>query len=748
MMKFLVNKIQNKGATMDENDLKYIEKVLGRKPNNIELAMFENLWSEHCAYRTSKKLLRMFVKTINEKTKKNIVVGIGDDAAVIRLKDDICLAIAMESHNHPSYIDPYNGAATGVGGIVRDVLSMGAKPIALMDPLRFGDVNGKEKDKVRWLIDGVVRGIGDYGNRIGVPTVGGECEFDSSFDYNNLVNVVCVGLVKENEIITGKAKEPGLSLILVGSTGRDGIGGASFASKDLTEKSEEERPCVQVGDAFAEKCLIDAVLEAVKTGKVKAMKDLGAAGLSGASSEMCYGGGVGCELYLENVILREPLSPYEIMVSESQERMLLAVEPGSEEEIIKIFKKFELPASVIGKTIPEKRIIAKYNGEMVVDLPLDLLCEAPLYDREGREDIKEKEDDKEKIKMPEDLNEVLLKLLESPNICSKEWIYQQYDYDVQIRTVIKPGKDAAVLRINEVYPMGIALTTDCNSRYCKLNPYVGSINAVAEAVRNLATVGSEPIAMLDNLNFGNPEKPERFWQLSECIRGLSDAAEFFEIPVVGGNVSLYNETIINGKEHPINPTPAIFVLGKIENVEKVPSVFNKIKEGDILIITNETKDEMGGSEYYKVIHNTENGKVPRVDLEKEKKIYSEVREVIKEGLVNEAIDCSRGGLAVALAKMAIINNVGLNVDLTEYNKNNLREDILLFSETSGRIILSVSEENKDKVLNKLSNAYVIGKVEKDNKLKITINKKEVINLDVSELKKRYYEAFPKMMGTY
>lgn len=731
---------------MDENDLKYIEKVLGRKPNHVELAMFENLWSEHCAYRTSKKLLRMFAKTVNEKTNKNIVVGIGDDAAVIRLKDDICLAIAMESHNHPSYIDPYNGAATGVGGIVRDVLSMGAKPIALLDPLRFGDIFGKEGDKVRWLIEGVVKGIGDYGNRIGVPTVGGECEFDSSFDYNNLVNVVCVGLVKENEIITGKAKEAGLSLILVGSTGRDGIGGASFASKDLTEESEEERPSVQVGDAFSEKCLIDAVLEAVKTGKVKAMKDLGAAGLSGASSEMCYGGGVGCELYLENVILREPLTPYEIMVSESQERMLLAVEPGSEDEIIEIFKKYELPASVIGKTIEEKRIIAKYKGEVVVDLPLDLLCEAPLYDREAKEDLKEKEDDKEKIKMPDDLNAVLLKLLESPNICSKEWIYQQYDYEVQIRTVVKPGKDAAVLRINEVYPVGIALTTDCNSRYCKLNPYVGAVNAVAEAVRNLAAVGAEPIAMLDNLNFGNPERPERFWQLAECIKGLADAAEFFEIPVVGGNVSLYNETVIEGKEFPINPTPAIFVLGKVEDVEKVPGVLdNKIKEGDVLIITNETKDEMGGSEYYKVIHNTEDGKVPRVDLEKEKNIYEEVREVVKEGLATEAVDCSRGGLAVALAKMAILNNIGLEVDLTSYNKNNLREDVLLFSETSGRIILAVREENKDKVLSKLTSAYIIGKVG-GNKLKIKINGKDVINLDVDEMKKRYYEAFPKMMG--
>ncbi|WP_456472385.1 phosphoribosylformylglycinamidine synthase subunit PurL, partial [Methanocaldococcus sp.] len=417
---------------MDESDLKYIREVLGREINEIERAMFENLWSEHCAYRTSKKLLRMFSKTLENHD--HIVIGPGDDAAVVRLKDNICLALAMESHNHPSYIDPYNGAATGVGGIIRDVLSMGAKPIALLDPLRFGD---PKIEKVRWLIDGVVRGIGDYGNRIGVPTVGGECEFDSSFNYNNLVNVVCIGLVKEENIIRGKTQEKGLSLILVGSTGRDGIGGASFASKDLTEESEEERPSVQVGDAFTEKCLIDAILEVVETKKVRAMKDLGAAGLSGAATEMCLSG---CELWLERVPLREPLTPYEIMISESQERMLLAVEPRSEEEIINIFKKYDLPANIIGKTTDSKRIIAKYNNEVVVDLPIELLCNAPLYDREEKENILERDG---RVEETVDLKEAILKLLESPNICSKEWIYSQYDYDVQLRTVVKPGADAA-----------------------------------------------------------------------------------------------------------------------------------------------------------------------------------------------------------------------------------------------------------------------------------------------------------------
>lgn len=725
---------------MDEKDIKYIEEKLGRKLNEIELAMFENLWSEHCAYRTSKKLLRIFSKTINEKTKKDIVVGIGDDAAVIRLDRDICLALAMESHNHPSYIDPYNGAATGVGGIVRDVLSMGAKPIALLDSLRFGNPFGEEGEKVRWLIDGVVRGIGDYGNRIGVPTVGGETEFDDSFNYNNLVNVICVGLVKEEDIIRGKIDKPGYSLILVGSTGRDGIGGASFASKDLTEESEEDRPSVQIGDAFTEKNLIDAVLEAIKTKNVKAMKDLGAAGLSGASTEMCLSG---CMLELDKVILREPLTPYEIMISESQERMLLAVEKGSENEIIKIFEKYNLPAAVIGETTDNGRIIAKYNGEVVVDLPIELLTNAPLYDREEKADIKEKIDNKENIPLPEDLKEVILKLLESPNICSKEWIYSQYDYDVQIRTVVKPGKDAAVLKIDELYPLGIGLVAECNSRFCKLNPYIGSLYTVAEAVRNLATVGAKPIAFLDNLNFGNPEKPERYWQLKKCIEGLAEGCYVFEIPVVGGNVSLYNESIIKGKEYPINPTPAIAIIGRIKNVENVPGVFKKPEEGDILVITNETKDEMGGSEYYKVIHNTEEGIVPRVNLEKEKRIYNKVVELIEEGVIKGAKDCGRGGLAIALAKFCLNYNVGADIDLTSYNKNNLREDILLFSETSGRIILAIDEKDLDKIKDEF---YIIGKVKsKDYGLKIKVNDKE-IKLNLDEIKESYEKAFPKIMG--
>ena len=741
---------------MDLNDLKTIEKELGRKPNNVEIAMFENLWSEHCSYRTTKNLLKLFGKTI--KDNQNIVVGPGDDAAIIKIDENnnLCVSMAMESHNHPSYIDPYNGAATGVGGIVRDIISMNSKPVALLNSLRFGDINGKEQYKVRWLVEGVVDGIRDYGNRIGVPNIGGECEFDSSYNYNNLVNVVCIGLVTENEIITGSAKEEGLSLILVGSTGRDGIGGASFASKDLTSESDEDRPSVQIGDAFTEKCLIDSTLEACKTKKVKAMKDLGAAGITSSCSELCYSGGVGAELNLENVILREEgMTPYEIMVSESQERMLLAVESGSEEEIIKIFEKYELPVSVIGRTTNTKKFVVKMNNEIVVDLPLNLLCEAPINDiSKGKEIIYENKNE-DNIVEPEakELNNILLKLLSSPNICSKKWIYEQYDHEVQLNTIVRPGKDCGVIRLKELLPKGLALTTDCNSTFCKLDPYKGAIYTVCESVRNLATVGAKPIGMLDNLNFGNPEKEERYYQIRKCIEGLSDSADIMDIPVVGGNVSLYNETIINGTDYPIKPTPTISIIGKIDNINNIPK---EAKNNDVLIITNITKDEMGGSEYYKTIFNSENGIVPVCNIVEEKEIYNNVINLINNNLINEAVDCSKGGLAIALCKLAIINNCGVNVDLTKYNNynkynnNKLRNDKLLFSETSGRIILSVSSENVEKVINTLKNSEIIGTVVKqpsveDNKIIIKNNNDILIDLPLNKIKENYENAFSKLM---
>ncbi|MBP2172455.1 phosphoribosylformylglycinamidine synthase subunit PurL [Methanococcus voltae] len=737
---------------VDTNDLKFIEEQLGRKPNDVEIAMFENLWSEHCAYRSSKNLLKMFGRTVKENP--NMIVGPGDDAAIIRLDKDICVAMAMESHNHPSYIDPYNGSATGVGGIIRDIISMNSKPIALLDALRFGDIKGNEKDKVKWLVDGVMSGIGDYGNRIGVPTVGGECEFDSSYNYNNLVNVVAIGLVHEDEIIEGKAKEEGLSIILVGDTGKDGIGGASFASKDLTSESEGDRPSVQIGDAFKEKKLIDATLEACKTGNVKAMKDLGAAGITSSCSEMCFSGGVGAELHLENVFLREQgMTPYEIMISESQERNLFAVKAGSEEELLSIFEKYELPCAVIGKTTDTKRLIAYHNDELVVDLPLELLCEAPLYDLPEKEDIKEKAEDTEKLeadaktpKTKEEHNETLKTMLESPNICSKSNIYERYDHEVQLRTVVKPGKDAAALKVQDIYPMGVALTADCNSTFSKLNPYEAAKTLVCESVRNLATVGARPIGMLDNLNFGNPEKPERYWQLKKSIEGLTDAAEFLNVPVVGGNVSLYNETIIEGKDYPINPTPTISIIGKIKDIELIPNVLVKPKENDVLLLIGETKEEMGGSEYHKVIHNTEDGFIPKADLKKEMNTYNILVDLIENGLINEAVDLSRGGMAIALSKMVMNTDLGVDIAIN----SNLSNITNLYSESSGRILVAVTPEIMEYVISKFSSneifATKLGNLTAEKQLKVELNGQEIVNISSEEIKESYYNGFPKLMG--
>ena len=492
-----------------------IVELLGREPNIVELGIFSAMWSEHCSYKSSKVHLKKFPTEAPW-----VVQGPGENAGVIMVDEETktCAVFKVESHNHPSFIEPFHGSATGVGGILRDIFTMGARPVACMDSLRFGEPTD---ERTKYLVREVVAGISHYGNCVGVPTVGGEVYFDDCYKTNPLVNVFCLGLTTKDNLFYARAGGVGNPVIYVGArTGRDGIHGATMASEEFSSEEETEKKVnVQIGDPFLEKLLIEACLEAMKTGAVVAIQDMGAAGLTSSSAEMASRGKVGIELYLDKVPLREEgMTPYEIMVSESQERMLLAVEPGTEEEVIKISEKYGLPASVIGKTTDTKRIVAKYKGEVVVDLPLELLCEAPLLQREEKEDLKEKKDDKEKIKMPEDLNEVLLKLLESPNICSKEWIYQQYDHEVQIRTVVKPGKDAAVLRLVEAYPKGIALTADCNSTYCKLNPYVGAVNAVAESVRNLATVGAKPVAMLDNLNFGNPERPERFWQLKECLK--------------------------------------------------------------------------------------------------------------------------------------------------------------------------------------------------------------------------------------
>ncbi len=669
--------------SLTESDVKIISGVLGRPPNNVERSIFENLWSEHCAYRSSKPLLKT-MPTIGDV----VLIGPGDDAAVILLKDDFVLAIAMESHNHPSYVDPYDGAATGVGGIVRDVISMGAKPIALMDDLYFGY---PDKEKNHYLFEHVVEGIADYGNCIGVPVVNGEVVFDSSYDGNPLVNVVCIGLAKRTDIITGRVKKPGSQIILLGAmTGRDGLGGASFASRDLSEDSEaEDRPSVQIGDPFTEKLLIDATLEAIHTGHVLSCRDLGAAGLAGASSEMCAT--FGAKLILDNVPLREAeMAPMEILVSESQERMVLEVLPEYVNEMLQIADKYDLQASVIGEVIPESRYVVEHKGEVVADIPIKFLTEeAPVCQREAIEVApKRKSEDMKTI----GLKELALMILSSPNIASKEWVYRQFDHEVQARTVIKPGNGAAVLTIDRTF--GIAISSGCNPKFGVRNPSKGAVLAVFENAMNLAIKGARPIAFVNCLNFGNPENSEVYWQLKCSVEGLSYAARILDVPIVGGNVSLYNES--EEFHTAIIPTPSIGMVGIIEDVSKSPHI-SFSNEGDIIIIIGDTKSEYGGSEYYEILNVFDT--VPEPDLNIKDTIDLIVH-LIGTGLITAANDVSNGGLIASLAEMC--SEFGARIDFSNYLENEAE----LFSESCGRAILTIQSHNLDKIKHILEKAQV------------------------------------------
>ena len=652
---------------LKEADERVISAALGRRPNDVESAIFENLWSEHCAYRTSKPLLQTMP------TRSDIViVGPGDDAAIIKLSDHLTLAIAMESHNHPSYVDPYDGAATGVGGIVRDVISMGAKPIALMDCLYFGSL---ENEKNRYLFEHVVQGIGDYGNCIGVPVVNGEVLFHPSYDGNPLVNVVCIGLGQPDTLVTARVKKPGSKIVLIGSaTGRDGLGGASFASRDLSEKSEaSDRPSVQIGDPYTEKLLIDATLEAVATGYVFACRDLGAAGLSGASAEMCstFGG----RIVLDAVPLRETgMTPREIMVSESQERMVLEVPPEHVHEILAIAHKYDLNSAVIGEVIDEPRYVVEFRGTVVADIPIKLLTEgAPLCTPER---AKAQSYLEQSLARDLTLKEKALRVLSSPNVATKEWVYRQYDHEVQTRTVVKPGNGAAVLSIDA--RRGIALSSGCNPTHVAKDQFHGAAGTVFENAMNLAVKGATPVAFVNCLNFGNPENANVFSQLERAVAGLSHAARILDIPIVGGNVSLYNES--EEFHTAIIPTPSIGMVGILEDISTIPpAVFQE--KGDIVMMIGETYPEYGGSEYAEIFEI--GGAVPQ-PRETIKTTIDVLVKVVGTGKITAASDISRGGLVAALGKMC--KHVGAEVNLSGC----LDDETELFSESSGRAILTVT----------------------------------------------------------
>ncbi|HEX6924405.1 MAG TPA: phosphoribosylformylglycinamidine synthase subunit PurL [Longimicrobiaceae bacterium] len=679
---------------LSEEEYGLILEILGREPTFTELGVFSAMWSEHCGYKNSKPLLR----TLPTRAPW-VLQGPGENAGVIDVGDGLAVAFKIESHNHPSAVEPYQGAATGVGGILRDVFTMGARPIAVLNSLRFGDLDGPEGARVRYLFAGVVRGIGDYGNCVGIPTVGGEVVFDAAYEGNPLVNAMAIGLMKREDLIKGVAEGVGNPIMAVGSrTGRDGIHGATFASAELSEESEAKRPMVQVGDPFTEKLLLEASLELIRSGHIVGIQDMGAAGLVSSSTEMAARGGTGVDIEITRVPVRESgMTPYEILLSETQERMLVVARKGHEEEVRAILARWDLDGATIGHVTDTGRYVIRENGRVVVDIPGEpLVNECPTYTREGRESPEiarlREWDARELRPRPEesDAGWTLRQLLDSPTIASKRWVYEQYDNTVRTNTVVGPGSDAAVLRLRGTNK-AIAATTDCNGRYVYLNPYRGGAIAVAEAARNLVCSGARPLAVTDNLNFGNPLKPEVYHQLSEAIRGIGEACRVLETPVTGGNVSLYNEN----PRGAIYPTPTIGMVGLVEDLAHVTrSAFQGT--GDAIVLLGRNTDEIGGSEYLRTIHGLVAGDAPALDLETERSLQQALLEAIRSGLVRSAHDCSDGGLAVALVEGAIGGDslFGIDVELAD----ELPEAALLFGETQSRVVVSTAPKTVDRLL--------------------------------------------------
>ena len=689
---------------LTEDEYNKIVDTLGREPNITELGILAAMWSEHCSYKSS----RVHLKRLP--TKGDVVIqGPGENAGIVDIGEGLCAVFKMESHNHPSFIEPYQGAATGVGGILRDIFTMGARPIALLDSLRFGNPS---LPKTKFLVDGIVDGIAGYGNCIGIPTVGGEVYFDDCYNGNPLVNVFALGITGTDEIFRGYAKGVGNPVIYVGSkTGRDGIHGAVMASETFTKEAEEKRPAVQVGDPFTEKLLLEACLELFKTGVVVGIQDMGAAGLTSSSTEMAERAGTGLRIEIDKVPRREEsMTPYEVMLSESQERMLMVVEKGKEKIAEDIFKKWDLDFSIIGEVTDSGKLVITDKGELSAEIPINLISEeAPSYDRaisepDNIEDLRNL--DISSISIPNDFDDVLLTLLSSPTLASKRWIYEQYDYMVRTNTLTLPGSDAAVVRIKGTNK-AVAMTLNCNSKYCYLDPYVGAGIAVAESARNLACSGATPLAITDCLNFGSPENPEVMWQFEQAIRGMSEACLKLNTPVVSGNVSFYNET----EGTAIYPTPTVGMVGLIEDMDKHMTQWFK-DEGDIIVLLGETKEEIGGSEYLKQIHHQVCGAPPGLDLDKELKLIMTLLQASEKGIIKSAHDISEGGLALALSESCFTPKgpIGIEVKVPQL----IRKDAVLFSESQGRAIVSMNDQHIDK-LKELTETYevpmeIIGKV--------------------------------------
>jgi phosphoribosylformylglycinamidine synthase len=719
--------VKGHGLSLDE--YRVILDSLGRIPNLTELGIFSVMWSEHCSYKSS----RVHLRTLPTEGPR-VLQGPGENAGVVDIGGGLAAVFKIESHNHPSYIEPHQGAATGVGGILRDIFTMGARPLALLNSLRFGEL---KEDRMRYLLNGVVSGISSYGNCIGVPTIGGEIYFDPCYNGNILVNVFCLGLIKSDKIFLGKAAGVGNSVIYVGSkTGRDGIHGASLlASSEFDETTEEKRPTVQVGDPFTEKLLLEACLEIMKHEWVVGVQDMGAAGLTSSSFEMAGRAGTGIDMDLSKVPTREEgMVPYEMLLSESQERMLFVVENGHEEDALKIFAKWGLDSAVIGKVTDSPVMRIFHEGKQVVNLPIGPITDkAPLYQRP----IKRPQylDNLEQlnlnsIKAFERGDQGIRALLASPNIASKRWVYEQYDHMVRLNTLVLPGSDAAVIRV-EGTTKALAMSVDCNSRYCYLDPFIGAQIAVAECCRNVVCSGATPIGVTNCLNFGNPERPEIMWQLEQSIQGMGDACRFFEIPIVSGNVSLYNET----KGEAINPTPTVAVVGLIEDQKRHCTQWFK-NAGDRIALIGATLEELDGSEYLKLIYDMSGTQPPQLDLALEKRVQAFCLKMIQDGYAKSAHDCSEGGLAVAIAESCFTGPdkpFGAMIDID----STIRSDALMFGESQSRIVVSFAEKDRAELESLAQKANVdfdvIGTVGGEN-LAIHISGKEFIKQNINELK--------------